>query len=78
MKEKHAFQIKIELKHTSPSVIRTLAIPQDATFYSVGSIFIPSPLNVTILHSNMYNILRIGMNVRMMTRRFTYPLRNTA
>lgn len=31
MKEKHAFQLKIELKHTSPSVIRTLAIPQDAT-----------------------------------------------
>lgn len=31
MKEKRAFQIKIELKYTSPSVIRTIALPLDAT-----------------------------------------------
>lgn len=35
MKEKRAFQIKIEIKHTSPSVIRTLAIPQDATLHQL-------------------------------------------
>lgn len=31
MKEKRAFQIKIELKYTRPSVVRTIALPIDAT-----------------------------------------------
>lgn len=35
MKEKRAYQIRIALKHTSPSVVRTMAIPQDATLHQL-------------------------------------------